>query len=262
MGSKEMTKDVKEVIDKGDLLDSGKEGEDGVENTLEETSVVGSAGWENEAKRSEDVVEEKQEQEQEAKKKVEEEYGNGSKEEQEEEETNKKVESEREKSEIECVGKIKTEKKEEEEETKVDMNKKVEPEIETSEMECVGEIKEEKETLHATGGQFELVTKDETTDEKTGESKNGTEVKTGTAEKILNRREGECGEIGPEEDIGAEEEDTTELRKEENADNARSELPSAEETDPAETSSDQIEPKSGDGGLDKLHKLEPIWMKR
>ena len=60
MGSKEMTKDVKEVIDKGDLLDSGKEGEDGVENTLEETSVVGSAGWENEAKRSEDVVEEKQ----------------------------------------------------------------------------------------------------------------------------------------------------------------------------------------------------------
>ena len=258
MGSKEMTKDVKEVIDKGDLLDSGKEGEDGVENTLEETSVVGSAGWENEAKRSEDVVEEKQEQEQEAEKKVEEEYGNGSKEEEEEEETNKKVESEREKSEIECVGEIKTEKKEEEEETKVDMNKKVEPEIETSEMECVGEIKKEKETLPATGGQFELVTKDETTDEKTGESKNGTEVKSGTAEKILNGREGECGDIGAEED-------TTELRKEENADNARSELPSAEETDPAETNSDQIEPKFGDGGLDKLdklHKLEPIWMKR
>ena len=223
-----MTKDVNEVTEKGDLLDSsGKEGED--ENTLEETVVIGSAGSENEAKGSEEAEKKMEEQ---VEKKMEEEHGNDSKEEKEEEET------------------------------KVDMNKKVEPEIETSEIKCVGEIKKEKETLPATGGQFELVTKDETTDEKTGESKNGTEVKSGTAEKILNGREGECGDIGPEEDIGAEKEDTTELGKEENADNARSELPSAEETDPAETSSDQIEPKFGDGGLDKLHKLEPIWMKR
>ena len=226
IGTKEMTKGVNEVIEKGDtakLLDTGKEGNDadGTENTFEET-ISGSEGkWSQEVK-----VEENK-------------GGNDSK---------------------ELV-----------EETIGDINKEVEP-------ECVGEIEEEgdkveKQTLtdeDAAVGQFELVTKDESTDENSMERKNGTAIKSGTAENILNRREGESGETGAgsEEDRLGKEDDCDKM-----VENARSKFSSATETG-HEKRGGKIEPKSGDGSLDKiesesedgsldkLQKLEPIWMKR
>ena len=210
IGTKEMEKDVSEVIEKGDLLESGKEGEGGRENTLEEI-VVDSEDGGHDAKRS---------------------HGK-----------EKKMEGEED-------GSKEAEKEAEEEETK-----QVEADRETSEMKSVDETAQEKNSSAAAAGGFELSARRRSTDEKPRESENGMEVKSGRAENTLDEREGESGEIGPEDDTVLGKEESCEK----NAENLRSEVSSAAEAD-GEKCGDQI--KSGDGCLEQLQKLEPIWMKR
>ena len=144
------------------------------------------------------------------------------------------------------------------EETIVDVKERVDPVRNTSEIECLGKIENgervEKKPLSETNdGQLELITKDE----NSMESRTGTEIETGTTENIAKRPDGESREIG----VGSEQNEEDNCDFNNNTDNAKSDLSSEAETDPQACGA-KVESKSGDGGLDKLHKLEPIWVKR
>merc|ERR1711971_67335 len=144
------------------------------------------------------------------------------------------------------------------EEKIVHVKERVEPVGNTSGIECLGEIKNgervEKEPLsESNDGQLELITKDE----NSMESRTGTEIETGTTENIAKRPDGESREIG----VGSDQKEEDDCDFNNNTDNAKSDLSSEADTDPQARGA-KVESKSGDGGLDKLHKLEPIWVKR
>jgi len=140
------------------------------------------------------------------------------------------------------------------EEKIVHVKERVEPVGNTSGIECLGEIENgervEKEPLSETNnGQLELITKDE----NSMKSRTGTEIESGTTENIAKRPDGESREIS----VGSEQDEEDNCDFNNNTDNAKSDLSSEAETDPQACGT-----KSGDGGLDKLHQLEPIWVKR
>jgi len=133
--------------------------------------------------------------------------------------------------------------KDPEEEKIVDAKERVEPVRNRSGIECPGDIENgervEKEPLSETNdGQLELITKDE----NSMESRTGTEMESFTTENIPIRPDDKLREIG----VGSEKGEEDNCDSNNNTDNAKSDLSS----------------KSGDGGLDKLHQLEPIWVKR
>ena len=129
-------------------------------------------------------------------------------------------------------------------------NQKVEPDRRLSENKCFGETdrheEESGEKENSTANDDVLHLKLISNDEESTETRN--ETKDEMEENLMKRAEDEPGREG-----AASEEAV--LRKQE------VDVSSANKSDP-DSQEDQNESKSADDGLDRLHKLEPIWMKR
>ena len=129
------------------------------------------------------------------------------------------------------------------------VNQKVKPDRRLSENKCFGETdhhEESGEKENSTANDDVLHLKLISNDEESMETRN--ETKDETEENLMKRAEDEPGREGAALEEAA-------LRKEE------VDVSSANKSEP-DSQEDQNESKSADDGLDRLHKLEPIWMKR
>ena len=146
-------------------------------------------------------------------------------------------------------------------------NQKVEPDRRLSENKCFGETdhhEESGEKENSTANDDVLHLKLISNDEESMETRN--ESKDETEENLMKRAEDEPGRDGAASEEGVlrkEEVDVSSANKSDpDSQEDQNESKFADDYQASGDQEDQNESKSADDGLDRLHKLEPIWMKR
>ena len=146
-------------------------------------------------------------------------------------------------------------------------NQKVEPDRRLSENKCFGETdrhEESGEKENSTANDDVLHLKLISNDEESMETRN--ETKDETEENLMKRAEDEPGREGAaleEAALRKEEVDVSSANKSDpDSQEDQNESKFVDDYQASGDQEDQNESKSADDGLDRLHKLEPIWMKR